>query len=141
MAEAAAPPGSIRMTVSSESPTSKEEEKPGIKKKQWKPWFEFEERDREYGIWATFSALVFIFAAVLALVGSSFWPVGFYGVLIVFAVYVIVQRIMNARRADPSLQTNDVVKSGFMSLFLVFGGYVSGFILVILFFSMLLSFN
>ena len=135
MAKDGTPPKSIRMTASSESPASKEG-----KRKQWKPWFAFEERDKEYGIWATVSALVFIFAAVLSFGGSSYWPVGFYGVLIVFAVYAIVLRILNARQADPSLQTRDFVKNGFMSLFLVFGGYASGFILMIVFFLALFSF-
>lgn len=135
MAKDGTPPKAIRMTTPSESPTPNER-----KEKRWKPWFAFEEGDREYGIWATVSALVFIFAAVLSLRGSSFWPVGFYGVLIVFAVYAILVRVMNARQADPSMQTKDYLKSGFMSLFLVFGGYGSGFILVILFFLVLFSF-
>ena len=137
MAEAAAPPGSIRMTVSSESPTSKEEEKPGIKKKQWKPWFEFEERDSEYGMWYIISALI-----VVMLNWSSYqwWiaPIAYYVVLIGFTIFVIVYRMMLLRKADPACPRENLVKSGFMSIFLVIGGYVSGLLAYVILWVMLL---
>ena len=126
MAKDGTSPKAIRMTASSDSPKSKEG-----KEKQWKPWFEFEERDSEYAAWYISSALI-----VIVLNWFYFqWriePLAYYVVLIGFALFAIVYRMMLLRKADPTCPREHLVKSGFMSVFLVVGGYGSGLLAYIL---------
>ena len=95
-----------------------------MNKKQWKPWFEFEERDPEYALWATLSALILVMLSWLGIVPIV--P------LIGFAIFVVVYRMMLLRKADPACPRENLVKSGFMSIFLVGGGYAIGFLAYVL---------
>ena len=137
MAEAAAPPEPVRMTVPAEPAVSTGEAQPykrarTITSSPTTP-------NGIYVVWTVVSVVVFMIVSSWSFTWWMTLPI-YFGMLFLFLTFVMVFRMNGLQKANPRALKEDLIKNCFGSLLMVLGGYAIAVILIIVYvFTVLLS--
>ena len=136
MAEAAAPPQPIRMTVPAEPAIPKGEAQPYMRARTTTP--SPKTPNGVSVVWTAVSVLVFIIVSIWSMSVYWFTPLTYFGMLFLYLTIVMVLRMNGLQKANPRGLKEDLIKNCFGSLLLVLGGYAIAVILIVVYVFMVL---